>query len=116
MPRVSFDRFALVGGARRTGLHSLNAFLERGRGNILAMPSFPNFRRRRYATTILRLAIEFALEKLGIEHLLVTCDVDDIGSIKTIERNGGVLENIVTVQDFEEPVRRYWIEHRLTGL
>ena len=65
---------------------------------------------------MLRLAIEFAREKLGIERVLVTCDVDNIGSIKTIERNGGVLENIVTVQGFEKPVRRYWIEHRLTGL
>lgn len=110
--------FAFV-GARIVGRvsvrHWLNAFLARAGGHI-GYAIVPEFRRRGYATTVLRLAIEFACEKLGIERVLVTCDVDNIGSIKTIERNGGVLENIVTVQGFEKPVRRYWIEHRLTGL
>jgi len=30
-------------------------------------------------------------------------------SIRTIEKNGGVLESIVTVPDGDKPKRRYWI-------
>jgi predicted acetyltransferase len=39
----------------------------------------------------------------------VTCDDDNVGSIKTIEKNGGVLESIVSGPDSDTPKRRYWI-------
>jgi predicted acetyltransferase len=42
--------------------------------------------------------------------VLVTCDDDNVGSIRTIENNGGVLENVVTGPDLEVPKRRYWID------
>lgn len=70
----------------------------------------PEFRRRGYATTILRLSLQIASEKFGIHRILVTCDDDNIGSIKTIEKNGGILENIVSGPDLDKPKRRYWIE------
>src|SRR5262245_6039167 len=89
--------------------HSLNAFLERVGGHI-GYVVVPEFRRRGYATTILRLSIQIAREKLGISRILVTCDDDNIGSIKTIEKNGGILENVVSGPDLEKPKRRYWIE------
>jgi len=44
-----------------------------------------------------------------LERVLVTCDDDNVGSIKTIEKNGGVLESIVTGPDVDKPKRRYWI-------
>ena len=44
---------------------------------------------------------------LGIARILVTCDADNIGSIKVIERNGGILENIVTVPGSPQPKRRF---------
>ena len=51
------------------------------------------------------------LMKCGcIRRILVTCDDDNIRSISTIERNGGVLENIVSGSDLPKPKRRYWIE------
>jgi predicted acetyltransferase len=34
-----------------------------------------------------------------VKRILVTCDDDNVGSIKTIEKYGGVLENIVTGPD-----------------
>src|SRR5215510_13134771 len=72
--------FAFV-GARIVGRvsirHSLNAFLERTGGHI-GYAVVPEFRRRGYATTMLRLAIQFARETLGIERVPVTCDVDNI--------------------------------------
>src|SRR5436309_5332828 len=78
--------------------HSLNDFLERAGGHI-GYVVVPEFRRRGYATTMLRLSVEIALDKLGINRILVTCDDDNVGSIRTIEKNGGVLENIISGPD-----------------
>jgi len=89
--------------------HSLNAFLERVGGHI-GYVVVPEFRRRGYATAILRPSLQIARNKLGIRRILVTCDDDNIGSIRTIEKCGGILENIVTGPGLETPKRRYWIQ------
>jgi predicted acetyltransferase len=89
--------------------HSLNAFLERVGGHI-GYVVVPEFRRLGYATTILRLSLQIARAKRGIGRILVTCDDDNIGSIRTIEKNGGTLENVVSGPDLDKPKRRYWIE------
>lgn len=89
--------------------HSLNAFLERTGGHI-GYVVVPEFRRRGYATTILRLALQIARHEIGLERVLITCDVDNVASKRTIERNGGVLEGIIEAPGFEKPLRRYWID------
>ena len=61
-----------------------------------------------YASAILRQALQLASE-LGLRRALLTCDDDNRGSIKVIERNGGVLENVITDADLATPKRRYWI-------
>ncbi len=43
----------------------------------------------------------------GVQDVLVTCDDDNVGSVRAIEANGGVLENVVTTE--RVPIRRYWI-------
>jgi predicted acetyltransferase len=104
--------FAFVGTrivGRVSIRHTLNDFLELAGGHI-GYVVVPEFRRRGYGTTILRRSVEIATQKLGLDRVLVICDVDNIGSIRAIEQNGGVLENVVTVQGFEKPMRRYWIE------
>ena len=63
----------------------------------------PSRRREGQATRALALAVLRAAE-LGIERLLVTCDVDNRASAATIEANGGVLE------DVRNRKRRYWID------
>ena len=52
----------------------------------------PSARRRGHATEMLRQALGIASD-LGIERVLVTCDVDNVGSRAVIERNGGVFED-----------------------
>ncbi len=69
----------------------------------------PEFRRRGYATRILGAAARIARESLGISPILVTCDDDNLGSIRAIERNGGRLENVVSGYELGAPKRRYWI-------
>lgn len=87
--------------------HALNPFLERFGGHI-GYVVVPEFRRQGYATAILAQALQIARRKLGLTRVLLTCDDDNVGSIKTIEKNGGVLESIVT--DGNNRKRRYWID------
>ena len=109
--------FAFIGTrivGRASIRHSLNEFLEREGGHI-GYVVVPEFRRRGYATTILRLALEIARDKCGIESCLLTCDADNIGSVKTIEKNGGILENVVHGPGRATPICRYWIDLRTAG-
>ena len=91
--------------------HVLNDVLQQVGGHI-GYVVVPEFRRQGHATAILRLALQFAHDKLGLDHVLVTCDDDNIGSIKTIENNGGVLESVISGPDVDKPKRRYWIDTR----
>ena len=88
--------------------HALNDFLEQFGGHI-GYVLVPEFRRRGYATSILRLSIQFARHRLGIRRILVTCRDNNVASIRTIEKNGGVLDDIVTPPDGIR-MRRYWID------
>ena len=58
----------------------------------------PSARRRGVATRALRLLLPHAAA-LGIDPVLVTCDVDNVGSAKVIEANGGVLEDVCGGQE-----------------
>lgn len=89
--------------------HWLNDSLLRVGGHI-GYVVVPEFRRQGHATTILRLALQIAHERLGIDRVLVTCDDDNVGSIRTIENNGGVLEDVVSGPDLDGRKRRYWID------
>ncbi|WP_406832042.1 GNAT family N-acetyltransferase [Pedococcus sp. KACC 23699] len=62
----------------------------------------PSARRRGFASDALRHVVPVAAG-LGIERLLVTCDLDNLGSARTIESAGGELEGEL------EGKRRYWI-------
>ena len=104
--------FAFAGGrvVGRTSIrHRLNERLERMGGHI-GYVVVPEFRRRGYATAILASSIEIARTRLGLGRILVTCDDDNVGSIRTIERNGGVLEDVIEGPDLPTAKRRYWIE------
>jgi len=57
---------------------------------------------------MLRQGLE-VIRDLGIQRALVTCDDDNPGSIRTIERCGGVLENTIPISG-AAPKRRYWID------
>lgn len=65
------------------------------------------YRRRGYATELLRVGLDVARD-LGIDPALVTCDEDNVGSAAVIERCGGVLEDIRSVPG-GSPKRRYWV-------
>jgi predicted acetyltransferase len=88
--------------------HALTPYLARMGGHI-GYVVVPEYRRQGYATAILRQSLQIARQPLGLTRVLLTCDDDNIGSIKVIEKNGGVLESTVANPDGDTPKRRYWI-------
>lgn len=87
--------------------HTLNDFLFRIGGHI-GYGVLPLHRRKGYATQILQKALE-ETRRMGLEKVLVTCDDTNVGSIRTIEKCGGVLENKVDAGEGRPLKRRYWI-------
>jgi predicted acetyltransferase len=81
--------------------HRLNDFLLE-RGGHIGYSVRPSRRREGHAHRALGLALERA-HRLGIDRVLVTCDDDNVGSARTIESQGGVME------DIRDGRRRYWI-------
>ena len=67
----------------------------------------PSERRKGIATKMIALALE-ECKKLGIYKVLMVCDKDNIGSAKSIMKNGGVLENEPVVDGI--PQQRFWID------
>lgn len=86
--------------------HSLNDQLLLNGGHI-GDGVRPSQRRKGVATQMIALALE-ECRKLGISRVLMVCDKTNIGSAKSIQRNGGVLENEVLVDGVTE--QRYWID------
>ncbi|MDN6625388.1 MAG: GNAT family N-acetyltransferase [Acidipropionibacterium jensenii] len=68
----------------------------------------PEFRRRGFATEILRQSLAL-LANRGIHRVLVTCDDDNAGSAAVIEANGGILEDLRFKPGDNGPTRRYGI-------
>ena len=66
----------------------------------------PSERGKGLGTRMIALALDKCRE-LGIGRVLMCCDSDNFASARTIEKNGGVLENVV--DDGGAPVKRYWI-------
>lgn len=67
----------------------------------------PSERRKGIATQMIALALE-ECRKLGIEKVLMVCDKENIASAKSIQKNGGILENEVEVDGVVE--QRFWID------
>ena len=57
---------------------------------------------------MLKLVLEEA-RKFGMKKVLLTCDVDNIASRKTIVKNGGILERETPYFNVGEMYYKYWI-------
>ena len=88
--------------------HRLNDFLERIGGHI-GYGIIKSYRRQGYGTEMLKQALPIC-SSLGIKKVLITCDIDNFGSQKIIERSGGIFENVTNDSQLKVQKRRYWID------
>ena len=88
--------------------HSLTKSLTNTGGHI-GYYIRPSRRRKGYGLKILELGLLKARD-LGILNVLVTCDINNLGSKKIIESNGGILENTFNEGSGKPLKLRYWIK------
>lgn len=102
---------ALVDGkiVGRTSIrHKLNDHLRLINGHI-GYGVLPAHRRKGYAKSILALSISY-LKNLGVSEILITCGEDNLGSMRTIVTNGGVLEDKIVTPGRNVKTCRFWIK------
>lgn len=112
---VHNDLFWLVDNGEVVGFlsvrHRLNDWL-RAVGGHVGYSVRATMRRQGYATAALALAVRRARE-IGVDRVMVTCNDDNVGSYRTIERVGGVLQDVSDQSELGYPaLRRYWIDTR----
>lgn len=103
----AFDHGRIVGRA------SVRHQLVPPRGELaghIGYAVLPALRNRGYATRILRQAVGFARDELGLLRVLVTCDEDNAASIRVVEKNHGVFADTYRDSALRRPKRRYWID------
>lgn len=83
-----------------------NEFLSRYGGHI-GYAVRPGERRKGYATQILKIALKYA-KSIGLSEVMLGCYSDNLASIKTIEKCGGVLTETKPYVD-GKPMNVYWI-------
>ena len=88
--------------------HRLNDALLNSGGHIGYFVR-PAARGNGVASEMLRLALDEARSR-GIDRLLLTAYTSNFASVRVIEKNGGVLENVVPQPETDGPLGRYWIE------
>ncbi|MCW8929406.1 MAG: GNAT family N-acetyltransferase [Gammaproteobacteria bacterium] len=88
--------------------HRLNNFLEKIGGHI-GYGVIQSCRQQGNATEMLKQALPICLS-LGIGKVLITCDIDNLGSQKVIEKCGGIFENVTNDSQLKVQKRRYWID------
>lgn len=111
--RVHNDLYWIVDDGEVVGFlsfrHALNDYLSEVGGHI-GYAVRESRRRQGYASKALGLALDRARE-IGLDRVMVTCDDDNEASARTIERAGGVLQDVRDQSERGHPlVRRYWIQ------
>lgn len=82
--------------------HSIDTEFLRTLGGHIGYSIRPSRRRQGHASRALRLALDRA-RQLCLDRVLLTCDEENVASARTIESQGGDLE------DVRSGKRRYWI-------
>lgn len=102
---VRLDRTILGASTLR---HHLTPSLENHGGHIGYIIR-PSQRRQGFGGLLLALTLEKA-QALGIKRVRITCDTDNIGSARIIEKNGGVYSGQMIYERSGNQISQYWVE------
>ncbi|MFJ9391724.1 GNAT family N-acetyltransferase [Nocardioides sp. NPDC101246] len=111
--RVHASAFWITEGSEVVGFiqlrHTLNDFLENVGGHI-GYSVRSSARRRGHAARALGLVLDEARGH-GLDRVMLTCDDDNEASARTIESQGGELQDVIDAAAYGYgPTRRYWIK------
>ncbi len=109
---VPMNTYWLVrSGTQFVGISRLRHWLTENllkRGGHIAYWIRPDERRKGYGTRLLAMTCRKAIE-IGIDRILLTCHRNNRGSIRIIEKNGGILDPSLPSDPQDEELH-YWIE------
>ncbi len=89
--------------------HRLNDWYGKYGGQIGYAIS-PFYRGKGYGTLILKSGLQSeVIKKLDIDQILITCDENNIASLKIIEKNNGIFEGKIYQEEADVTKLRYWI-------
>lgn len=88
--------------------HRLTSVLKE-RGGHIGYEIRPSRRRKGCGTESLKLTLAKA-RQMGLSRAMVTCDDDNVASVKIIERNGGKKAGTTAAKDKGKPHSQYWID------
>ena len=109
--RVPSTTYWLASGDHLIGRSSLRHHLTpdlESEGGHIGYDIRPSERRKGYGTIILKLTLEKA-KGLGLKRVLITCDTDNMASVKIIEKNGGEVERQSISGRSGKLISRYWV-------
>ncbi len=87
--------------------HCLNDSLKLYGGHV-GYDIRPSARRNGYGTKMLKLSFPYLIE-IGLDKVLITCDITNIGSRKIIESAGGILEKVIKLDFRDVETCHYWV-------
>lgn len=89
--------------------HALNNYLL-ARGGHVGYAVAPSYRQQGVASEMMRQGLEYIRQNFSHEKILITCTDSNAGSVRLIEKFGGVLENKTWDDGHQEVIRRYWLK------
>lgn len=108
---VPFEAFIAEADGEAVGYvsfrHNLQNETLRNWGGHIGYVVRPKFRRRGYATAMLRETLKRA-KALGLDRVMVSCDERNAASARVIEKCGGIYES--SFEHDDKVTRRYWID------
>ena len=110
--RVPYSTFWLTSGRYPIGRSSVRHYLTpdlEDEGGHVGYDIRPSERLKGYGKLILGLTLAEA-RKLGLNRALLTCDTDNVASVKVIEWNGGRLQEQAVSKRSGKLISRYWIK------